>query len=436
MKTLIVNRENQVALLLGILWAYLTAIGGTWAGFAPEIARYSLIAVVVCAMLWLALHGSLGRQWQYTALDIPIVLWCLVFAVNALGNWEKIGWIGYGLWFAALYIVVYFTLSAIIGFIGKERAMIVFLVSGLPVLFSAMASFGNSTGRLQGWLQNANLVGSFVGLWLPLVLGYRAFCVKSKPQQRGLLFLAAIMIGAIALFGSISRGAMIGLMIALLFSFIVSRERQYVIMMTIVLVVFCLLTTTVTRTGYPAAGDRKIGDTDRLRVYGHALNTFAEHPIIGNGLFTYRCCAFDAGDVSAYYHAHNATLHIAAELGIFGLAALGATVIAVIYWAIQAWRRDATPMRPLRLGSLMALIACAVHQFVDFTVMTPALALGLIWCIILATDTPSLTARRGRHQMAQSVVLLITWVLLLGVALYSLAKAPNGLTQLLVLPQP
>lgn len=428
---LIASRENWVALLLGIVWVYLTTIGGTWAGFAPEIARYSLSGIVMCAMLWLALHVSLGQQWQQTALDIPIVLWCLVFAVNVLGNWQNLGWISYGLWFAALYLVLYFTLSAVIACIGRARATITFIVGGLPVLLSAIASFGNSSGRLQGWLQNANLIGSFVGLWLPLLLGYRAFYVKSKPQRRGFLLLAAIVLGLVVLIGSISRGAMIGLIIALLFGFIVSRDRQYLIAMSVILVAFGVLFTTLIQ-----AGDRVSGDNDRLRVYSHALEIFAERPIIGNGLLTYRCCASDNSPASAYYHAHNAVLHIAAELGTFGLAALGATVIAVLYWARRAWQRDSTALRPLRLGALMSLLACAVQQMVDFTVMTPALAIGLIWGILLATDSSVLAARRERFQMAQSTALLIAWVLLLGMALYSLAKAPNGLTQLLKLPQP
>jgi O-antigen ligase len=83
-----------------------------------------------------------------------------------------------------------------------------------------------------------------------------------------------------------------------------------------------------------AAPDAPVGDTSsqaRVRLFGFALELFAEQPVTGAGTAGYPVLSPAAvGDFEANAYPHNAFLQVAAEHGLIGLVILGALVVLAL----------------------------------------------------------------------------------------------------------
>ncbi len=134
------------------------------------------------------------------------------------------------------------------------------------------------------------------------------------------------------------------------------------------------------------------GDTGRSDLYRHAIQLFAQAPLSGHGLFTFRLLDTTGTGVT-HLHAHNAFLHAAAELGIPGVAALIATIVGLGRAAYQA--RSVNPWPVAALAGVLA------HQMVDFPVISPGVALCVL--IVLGAAIPPGEARGGESPGAVAI---------------------------------
>jgi O-antigen ligase len=124
----------------------------------------------------------------------------------------------------------------------------------------------------------------------------------------------------------------------------------------------------------PGAADSARGSrADYWRV---AVDSFAEQPLsgVGSGSFAVEWARERAIDESVR-DAHSLYLETAAELGLLGLALLGAFLVSVAVAARRAHRADPS----LAAGLAGALVVVAVHAGVDWDWEVPAVALiGLV----------------------------------------------------------
>ncbi|MFM6986515.1 MAG: O-antigen ligase family protein [Hydrogenophaga sp.] len=99
-------------------------------------------------------------------------------------------------------------------------------------------------------------------------------------------------------------------------------------------------------------------------------------------------------------HAHNDYVELAADLGLPGLALLGALVLATAWVCIitLARRHTAVP-RGMAFGVLMAMVALAIHSTVDFNLQIPANALlAVVWLAIGWSAWALPSGARDRHR--------------------------------------
>lgn len=414
----------RVALTLGL--AYLTFEGGAWRGvMSMTIAPRTLWLLAIAFGAWLLWRTMRRRAWERTALDIAMPLWLTAFAISTLDNLDKLPRIAYGLWFAALYIALWYSLHDIVRHgVGRLSAVDALLMSAIPPLITGLRQVGQpNIDRIAGSLENPNILAAFLVLVTPLAVA--RFLAPPPRMAHGLrraalgAFAAALCV-AIYLTGS--RGAWLGMIAAAAVgAWTASGGRiraLWVIAGVTPILIGAGLLLIMTRSNEP-----------RLILYRQALDYLAAQPLTGNGLFTakfYQPLTERPGFVMLHVHAHNAPLQIAAELGLLGVAALSATTFITARTGIIAWRQAHGTERVIRAGALASLAGFGAHHMVDFPVITPVVSATLIMVLIVALLPEALQARRA-GQALQTWLMAALWTALIVIGQLNLATVWEGL---------
>ncbi len=447
-------------MLVTLLFTYALSLGATFNGILnAQFAPITLIIMALCVVGWLWIRQRRGWQWHRTALDWAMLLWIVAFGVSLLGNLDAARRIAIGLWYVGVYIGVWYVLHDMIANGGLKRETLVdgLLISGLVVL-----SFGYV--QLQFWVRevmasgfgavslprpvstfgNPNFLGGFLVVLIPLILS-RVFMTRIRFNRLMLAIYAGL--AALLLFLTFSRGAWIGTAVGCaawgvlllaqhnLLSLSQLRawwgEQKSLIRGGVVVASVAVLIAGL------AAGViliRSLSDTSRAaglrtELYQAAFELFIEKPITGQGLFTYGRGLVRLPDIrpdKPHSHAHNAPLHIAAELGLVGLAALAVTLWLTVRAMRSNWRAMSARDRTLLAGAIGAVAAFAVHQLTDVPAMMPAIALtGLVGLVLVTSDPhpqPLSLRARGLEKMIQRVAVggvVLLWVGLVVTGLWS-----------------
>ncbi len=126
----------------------------------------------------------------------------------------------------------------------------------------------------------------------------------------------------------------------------------------------------------------------RTYLYEAALNQFMERPLTGYGLFTFgrHLTRFASmPEETPHSHAHNAPLHIAAELGLPGVIALVVTMVVVVAIMRRNFREMAGRERAVTASAIAAAVSFAVHHLLDVPAMMPTITLVGMVVLVLAT---------------------------------------------------
>ncbi|MBO9308920.1 MAG: O-antigen ligase family protein [Chloroflexi bacterium] len=413
-----------LALTLGL--AYVTFEGGAWRGaMSMTTAPRTLWLLAIAFGAWLLWRTARRLAWERTALDPAMPLWLAAFAISTVSNLEKLPRIAYGLWFAALYIALWYSLHDVIRHgVGRLGAVDALLLSAVLPLITALQQVGQPRiDRIAGRLENPNILAAFLVLVTPLAA---ARFLAPPPRMAHGLYRAALGAFAAALCVAIyftgSRGAWLGMIAAAAAGAWTAsggriRASWAIAGATPILIGAALL----------LAAARS--DEVRLSIYRQAIAYFAARPLTGNGLFTakfYQPLPSRPGFAMLHVHAHNAPLQIAAELGLLGAMALGVTALVTMRAGIIAWRQAHGEERVIRASALAALAGFGAHHMVDFPVMAPAISATLIVVLIIALMPEAPQARRA-WQAAQTWLIAALWAALIAIGQLNLATIWEGL---------
>ena len=385
--------------LLTVIVAYTVLLGATYNGILnAQLRLIDAILVGGVLLVWAASRWRSRWQWHGTALEWAILLWIAAFALSLVANLDVWRRIAIGLWFMGLYIGAWYILQDFFANRALRREWLVdaLLITGVPILFVGFAQVevalvdGLALPRPVGTLGNANALGALIAMLLPLVAG-RLMTAKN-PLTRSLLGvygLAALVLLAL----SFSRGGWIGAAVALAvwasLSFPLRRWWDRLSRPLHALLLIGALGG-VALGAYIIVESLGIGGRGldvRTWIYETALHLFANHPLTGTGLFTFGAGLAGLNSLPPFEphsHAHNIILHVAAELGIVGLAALALTA----WLALRAARR-ARGDRTAVMG-IAAFAGVAAHQMFDVPAMMPAIALVGLALLVLALPTVAL----------------------------------------------
>ncbi len=392
---------------------YLT-LGATFNGIVqPQTRLLGLIGVMAIGGAWLFQR----RRWRVssTALDAALFVWVAAFCVSLLGNTDQWRRIVMGMWYAGAYILAWLLLHELLAnrIITRRVLMNALLLSGvlilafgylqarvwltttLPLILNGSVEF--SLPRPVSTLGNANTLGAFLAVLLPLVLEAAR---GSKGSARVLMAIYALLVGGLLIL-TYSRGAWIGaaagvgvyvLLLVGQAGWLTPRrvwefwfaQRASVrvglgVTATAFLVIVTLAFFLVARS-YLSPGGRSI-DT-RTWIYDTAWRVFTEQPLTGSGLFTFGTglARYNGNPPhEPHAHAHNVVLHVAAELGVIGLLALTISVVLVIRALLHTMQRD-----PVVLAGASGVAAFAVHHLFDVPIMNPVIALTCLVALVIA----------------------------------------------------
>ncbi|MBM3251208.1 MAG: O-antigen ligase family protein [Candidatus Omnitrophica bacterium] len=240
--------------------------------------------------------------------------------------------------------------------------------------------------RMKATFPHTNVFAVYLALFLPL-LG-ALFLYYAKGKRKILLGLSWALI-TYALFLTFSRGAIAGMAAAFLFMALVRKNKLVIALLiaALILIPFMLpnnIKNWVKNTDY--TWEILLNKT-RMDIYRTSLNMIKGHPFLGVGVNTY-CLnyqkykvreTYGSGGEDLSYYAHNIFLHMASEIGLFGLFIfLWLLFIIFVRWKKFYFQCDSDFLKVCSLGIIGGIIAFLVNGLTETTLYYSKIA-PLFW---------------------------------------------------------
>ncbi len=448
-----------------IVCSVVVTIGATFNGVLnPGLGMLTLALTLLVVVVWQVMRWWRGWVWHQTPLDGVFLLWALAFGLSLLVNAEAARRSLIGLWYAGIYIGVWYLLLDALANrrLKREQLVDALLVTGVVVYTFGYIQLVNWAAEY-GWSRlprpvsvfgNPNFLGAFLTVLLPFALA-RILISRSRFVQ-GLMSLY-VLLGLGLLVLSNSRGAWLGTLTGgMVFtglllaaqgrlSFRYWREwwqtrrgsiKAALVAVGVVGLIAAAGVGVVFVRSFSVAGR----DTGlRTELYVAAIQMFAEKPITGQGLFTYGRELVRLPGIEPdkpHSHAHNIPLQVAAELGLMGLTALAVTLVVIVRTVRRNWQplplaptclrghsspfespyteRGQKTRRIMLAGAMAAVVAFAVHQLTDVPAMMPAIALtGLVALVLAVAPAEPQPVTAAWRRVGQPVAVSGLWAVLL-----------------------
>ncbi|HLJ68831.1 MAG TPA: O-antigen ligase family protein [Chloroflexota bacterium] len=152
---------------------------------------------------------------------------------------------------------------------------------------------------------------------------------------------------------------------------------------------------------FQSVNDANFSAVERAAHWLAGVRMFAAHPLLGVGIGNY-AAAYPAFHPRGWYasleHAHNYYINIAAEAGIFGLAAYVLLVGSALWYSYASARGVPSRVKSAAsLGVIGALAATSLHNVFDVLyVHGTAALLGLIVAFVAAGNSGQIRTRNTR----------------------------------------
>ncbi len=311
-----------------------------------------------------------------------------------------------------LYLAVYWTAAKwvrhhdsvdilrLVAFIGAVAAAI--LLAHKIFLFDSVYGFYNPLhkglqgDRVSAPLINENHMAAFLCLCTTVTIGL-AVSSSSRGNRLGLIATAAITGGALLL--TLSRGGIAAfvaaqiLFVAILLARRVSAKEgdsSAEPISWIPLSLACALALGMFAAQDAIVGEFANGDGKKIEMFHEALPLMAQFPLTGVGRGAFASAFPLVSDWAArvtFTHAENAVVQLIVDWGI----PVGLFALAVPLYLIGR-RLQRMPRRGVTAGVIAALVACGLHNLVDFNLEIPGVA---VVAVALFAVVAASTERRG-----------------------------------------
>jgi O-antigen ligase len=264
------------------------------------------------------------------------------------------------------------------------------------------------TNRAQAGFEHPNVLAFYLVLTLPLAL---ALGVTGPVRPRP-VFLATAALITSGLVLTSTRGALVGVALALLVLLAGTPYRRMAIgFVTVIAVVAVLNPSTVlerpevsvvgTRLSTIATG-KETSTNPRIEIWEKAPEIIANYPLlgVGEGNFAPVSLRYGLYDVDAdglpYDHAHNIFLTVTAELGLVGLGLLLFVVFSVFRTLMFTLRDREAPEFLPALALTAALVGIVANGMTDYPPRTNVImAVILLEIGLLIALERSISARKA-----------------------------------------
>ncbi len=402
-----------IDVLIVIIAYFAVFVWGSNELWAMGLIPLAVLSVLAVRLIWDAWHESvqINHLWTY----IPLLL-LLVY-----GSFGLVAWSPYR-HSTTIYLLLAISYTSIIylvasGFRSRERVRIllisIIVLGAFQAVYGLVQYLGNYDyiwqfnkqhyrGIATGTLINRNHYALLMNLCLSAGIGYLYYrssrllgghrlywrLAFAAPGAAKLVWIAFwLVLMALAVVFSISRMGIAAMIVCLGVMAIASNiaesgKRATALGLIITFVVLGLASyigIDAVLVRYEDISRERESGQDRLAYWSDAWKMIRKHPVLGQGLGSFRWTYPEyesvKPDTPAKY-AHNDYLHILAELGAVGLALLIWFFIAVWRTAVKNLRNDQDPLvRSVGLGSMGALTAIALQEITDFGLYIPGVAI-------------------------------------------------------------
>ena len=305
--------------------------------------------------------------------------------------------------------------SRYVGFLGVTVVLVDLLRRGLPperlarafvAACTAAAGCGLVTyfvagdGRVGGPLEDPNDLAFFLLAALPFTLALRV-----AARRRWVYDLASIVL-LLALAGTLSRGAAVGLLVAVLFAVALRQVRPAAVVALALVALAGLglaVATVPDRVEDSLSNKSHIADQnvdDRLGLWLIAAEMTARNPLLGLGPAGYQTNFEEYAegtpvDVSRRIDvSHNMYLETSSETGLLGLGAFLAVLGGGLVSALRRWHHDRSPLAAATSAALVGASAAALFLTEQYFLpiwLLAALGAGM-WPFVAGSGSPARTA--------------------------------------------
>ncbi len=250
------------------------------------------------------------------------------------------------------------------------------LLVALGVVASASAGVGlwqylhgasDLEHRLQGLTTHYMTFSGWILLVALLLLGDMVF----HHDRRRLLWTVPIFsLCTLSLFLSYTRNAWVGLAVGLVLLAAVWRPRAFLLYPVLLLLLGLLLPRAVLERAVSIVDLRQPANYDRLCMFTSGVQMVEDHPLFGEGLgmVQRRYPVYRRDDAPRWRvpHLHDNLLQIAAERGLFGLAAYLGILVVFFRHTWRALRRPEHPAHAALAGCFIAVAGITVAGLFEY----------------------------------------------------------------------
>ncbi|MFA5051948.1 MAG: O-antigen ligase family protein [Patescibacteria group bacterium] len=315
-------------------------------------------------------RGALGLWKAYIAE--PSLLF-LVF-VNTIKTRDQVRSV---LWALGASVVI-------IGYIALIQYVGLLKISGLyglehPKRATSVFTFPTAVGKFVG-----PILALFIAFWL----------VRVQPKVRSLwemvvrhLFTAGVTaFGLLALLFSFSRGAVIGVLVAIVFSSFFSSRKKWIWLALAVVLIGSLI---VPFTRHEIISVIDVEDTSadvHVVMWKGAWRIIQAHPVLGTGLASFPVVYEqykEASHTEFFPNPDELYLTIWIEMGLAGLLVFGWLMVKYFHAGLKDIHRQSQDYwtRALLVGLMAAMVSLLVHGFFDTPYFKNDLAV-IFWALL------------------------------------------------------
>ena len=318
-----------------ILWRYEAGVFLA-AGFTALLPTTVMLILIAVTIFSFAFRWAAGKLLKYkaTAIDALVVLFFIVLSYSTVTSYFIRDSINV-LLVHTLILTFYFVLSRTINSRYKLYLLLALLIIsaaltslyGIYQYYSGVGSseawvdvtmFQDIQSRVGSTFNNPNILGEYLILMIPL--GLSLLWYRKKPVYK-VIFLAMLGIMGISMIYTFSRGAWLGLMLALVVFFIVRDKRLFILFLIALFIMpFALPPSVINR--FTSIGN--LSDTSsfyRMSILLGSLRMAQDYWLTGIGLGSQAFKAiYPKYSLAEAYalHSHNIYLQVILEMGAAG----------------------------------------------------------------------------------------------------------------------
>lgn len=389
--------------------------------FIPRSTKYLVELVLLtmtAALLWSALRGR--RELRLTELELPVAAFAVVGIVSAVANGVPAAIAIAGLRALLQFYLLYFIVVQA-GFDREWLKKLILVLMGFAIL---LALFGltqiitgipsgealvdvretSIAGRIVSTFENPNNFGGFLLLMLSVAIALALDRTSGSMRAYAILGIAVILLALVLTY---SRGAWLGLVVALIVLAILKDQRLLAVMALAVLVVIIAAPSVVDRLAFGFSGGymQTSSTGGRLLYWRKAIEVMMMNPLLGAGpgrfggavaaIFTTPVNALVGFAPNYQLWVDSQVFQILAELGLLGIAAFLWVPVTFARNAVAYIKKETDPFwRSCAAGCIAAVAGILVQGMVVGVWETHQIA-AFFWLMMAIVMSLAVTSETG-----------------------------------------